>query len=71
MNGDEIDNRFGYHRSDEAKALAHENYCEAVKALVHTANALLPDGREKALVMTHLEDATFWGNAAIARSHDD
>jgi hypothetical protein len=28
---------------------------------------MLPDGREKALAFTHLEEVTMWANAAIAR----
>ncbi len=30
----------------------------------------LPDGREKALAMTNLEQVMFWANAAIARRTD-
>ena len=30
----------------------------------------VPDGREKSLALTHLEEAVFWANAAIARNGD-
>jgi hypothetical protein len=33
----------------------------------HDLLDLLPPGREKALVLTNLEQAMFWANAAIAR----
>jgi hypothetical protein len=30
----------------------------------------LPEGREKALAVTHLEEVMMWSNAAIARQAD-
>jgi hypothetical protein len=34
-------------------------------------DALVPDGREKSLALTKIEEAMFWANAGIARQPDD
>jgi len=31
-------------------------------------NEIIPDGREKSLAITHLEEVMFWSNAGLARS---
>lgn len=64
----ELDRRFDYHppRDDQAR-LAHESVRAGCKALAQFLDAKLPDGREKALAITHLEDAMMWANAAVAR----
>lgn len=64
----DLDNRFDYHRPDEAKADTHQQVRNACKALAETLDELVPAGREKSLVITNLEQAMFWANAAIARS---
>ena len=38
--------------------------------LAHAINALLPDGREKSLALTHLEETMHWADAGIARSNN-
>lgn len=42
----------------------------AILELAHTINALMPDGREKSLALTSLEETMHWADAGIARSHD-
>jgi len=42
--------------------------CESLAAQIV---ALCPDGREKALALTRIEEAMFWTNAAIARNQPD
>ena len=37
------------------------------RTLAHHFNDVLPDGREKAVALTKIEEAMFWANASIAR----
>jgi hypothetical protein len=43
------------------------NIREACKVLAQIINGACPDGREKSLALTNLEQVMFWANAAIAR----
>jgi hypothetical protein len=63
----DLDKRFDYHAPDEERAHLHEVVRGLVKDTAERLNTLVPDSREKALVMTHLEEVMFWANAAIAR----
>lgn len=69
MNPEDIENRFAYHppRTTD-KVRAHENVRGLCWDLAAALNELLPDGREKALAITHLEEVMMWSNAAIARA---
>lgn len=67
MTPEDIANRFTFHAPDQAKALQHAAVRNGVLSLADWLNAELPEGREKSLAMTHLEEVTFWANAAIAR----
>lgn len=64
----DIENRFGYHKPDAKKVQEHELVRAQVKGLAHYWDANLPNGREKSLALTKLEEAMFWANAAIARN---
>lgn len=68
IDSEELSHRFAYHPPKNDKTIrAHE----AVRTLLDEAadrlNEIVPDGREKALVMTNLEQAMMWANAGIAR----
>lgn len=64
----DIDNRFAFHpaTTDEKKD-AHARVRGVLGNTAWTLTELVPDGREKSLMLTHLEEAMFWANAGIAR----
>lgn len=62
----EIERRLGYHPATEHTAPRFEqNRGEAI-ALAKKWDHQLPDGREKALALTALQEALMWANAAVA-----
>jgi hypothetical protein len=68
----DIANRFSFHSASRREhADAHAGVRSSCQQLATTLNGLLPEGREKALAVTHLETVMFWANAAIARSSVD
>jgi hypothetical protein len=64
----DIDHRFAFHPADnDEKRNAHGSIRELHRQLAHAINEKVPDGREKSLSITHLEDSMMWANAGIAR----
>lgn len=68
IDSNELNNRFVYHKPDDKKAGEHAQVRAWLHRTADDLNSILPDGREKAVVMTKLEEAMFWANAAIARN---
>lgn len=67
----DIHNRFGFHAATTAeKQAAHGSARAACLELANFLNGALPEGREKSLAITRLEEVMFWSNAAIAREAD-
>lgn len=72
MNVEEIEHRFNFHpATTEEKRNAHSSMREACKQTALRINDALPDGREKSLAITHLEDAMMWANAGLARNNTE
>lgn len=68
MQADDIANRFDFHAAQtEEKRNEHTSIRQACRHLADDLNQRLPEGREKALAITKLEEAMFWANAALAR----
>jgi hypothetical protein len=69
LTSDQLKHRFQFHPADaENKKDAHQQVrevlLEAADTLVDLTGA---ESREQSLAITHLEEAMFWANAAIAR----
>jgi hypothetical protein len=65
----DIANRFAFHAATtEEKRADHGTVRQITGDAALLLNDVVPEGREKALMMTALETVMFWGNAAIARN---
>lgn len=67
MDYEDLRNRFTFHSATEDKALLYEQV--RFKALEYATwlNLTLPEGHEKSVVLTKLDEVVFWANASIAR----
>jgi hypothetical protein len=64
----ELANRFAFHAATtQERRDEHERVRDAAGDLAAKLNDWLPEGREKSLAFTHLEQVMFWANAGIAR----
>ena len=71
MAPEDIANRFDFHAATtEEKRNEHTSVRQACRALADDLNERLPDGREKSVAVTKLEEVMFWANAAIARQEE-
>jgi hypothetical protein len=69
MDQEDIKNRFTYHKPDNDKIVLHERIRRYGFDLSTYLNEVLPDGREKSLAVTKIEEAIMWANASLARSN--
>ena len=68
---EDLAHRFNYHPPlTDVRRRQHELVRADCLALAQTLDEALPDGREKSLAITKIEEAMFWANAALARHPD-
>ena len=66
---DELLERFRHHPPSSDQIIeAHDMIREDFKDLALKLNDTIPEGREKAVMFTKLEEAMFWANGAVART---
>lgn len=64
----DLANRFTYHPPTDGQPEQYEMIRQIAFAYANHLNEVCPDGREKTIAMTKLEEVVFWANAAIARA---
>lgn len=65
----EIVRRFTSHPLSPTAQAAQITIRADAASLAETIVKTTPESREQSLAITHLEEAVFWANAAIARNH--
>jgi hypothetical protein len=69
---EDINNRFAFHPATTAeKRAVHGSVRATCWDAAVAIDLACPDGREKSLAITKLEEAMFWANAAIARANTE
>jgi hypothetical protein len=67
METKDLENRFTYHAPKEGQPSIYESIRTNALNLSKYINQVCPEGREKSLAVTKLEEVVFWANASIAR----
>ena len=67
MDVKERDKRFDSYEMDEDKKIRCLQIRNVVKQLAYVIDNVCPDGREKSLAFTRLEEAVMWANKSVSR----
>lgn len=62
----EIEHRFGFHKGTDVTGPIHKEVRANFKEFVDHLVKLTPPGREQSLMLTALQEASMWANAAVA-----
>ena len=68
MDYDTIDRNFKYHAPKPGQPAVYQVIRDKAKELAVLIQVEVPEGREKSVAFTKLEEAVMWANAGIARS---
>jgi hypothetical protein len=67
MDINDLNNRFTFHSANPVSAALYEEIRGKAREYALWLNSVLPEGRDKSLAITHLEEVVFWSNASVAR----
>lgn len=67
MDANDIETRFTYHAPSPEQVPVFQEIRDQAKAFATRINEVVPNGREKSLSITALEETVMWANAGIAR----
>lgn len=67
MTVEDIEKRFTYHKPKPGQPEMYTSLRGAARSLALQMLEMVPEGREKALAITKLEESIMWANAGIAR----
>jgi hypothetical protein len=68
MDSQDLVRRFTFHPANSPDRVSdHERVRQNYHLLAEELNGIVPEGREKSLAITRLEEVMFWANAGIAR----
>ena len=67
MDKEDIDNRFTYHAPKPGQPEIYQDIRTLAKELALEIDEVVPEGREKSLAITKLEEVVMWSNAGISR----
>lgn len=67
MSKERLSTRFKFSPPSPHKATAHASIRHSCLEAAAVIETLVPDGRERSLAITKLEEVMFWANAGIAR----
>lgn len=68
MEPTDLTKRFTHHPPKDGQAEVYQGLRAEARKLAERINLDVPEGREKSLAITKLEEVVFWANAGIARS---
>ena len=68
ITGKDLESRFTYHKPKDGQPERYASIRRKALELAELINNLAPDGREKSLSLTKIEEAVMWANAGIARN---
>jgi hypothetical protein len=61
-----LDERFVHHPPSEDRATCHQSIRDAGRTAALRVMEVVPEGRERALALTKIEEFVMWANAGIA-----